>query len=232
MLLKELLDKRSTKIKHVERPVKTTAIHSGKHEELGVGYQTVTYFKEKFPNKVVKWAQVTGTNDPTYQFLRMCVNNQQNPYLPRIYAIKYYANPHKDYHPDDVEFKDEIYNVMTKTHKGVLIYVTEKLSHIKNNNITNVEQYGIDSYIQDFIRKRSKLPSDYKFSPSFLFFDAFKHPEIRKEMVKRSTDVNFKKLMRLLEPLFHNFASDTHKNNFMMRDDGHLVFVDPITYKE
>lgn len=238
MLLHELFDKSSTKIKHVSKPTATTAIHHQQQDILGVGYQTVTYFREKFPGKVVKWAQITGTSDPVYQFLRLCLNNQNNPYLPRIYKAKHYSDPHKNFDPNTFQndkLEDEIYTIMPKTHKGVVIYVTEKLKHLTNKDLKELSYYGISEESKQQLLNTSwikKVQNDFKVNDLMIFSLAFQYPNIRKEMKNATVDPHFKNVLRLLEPMFNSYRIDTHVNNFMCRDNGHLVFIDPVSYKE
>ena len=234
MLLTEILDKPSPKIKQVDRPTHTKNMHNPKLKLAGTGYQTVTYLKNKFPDKVVKWAQVTGTNDPVYQFIRLCLNNKNNPYLPKIYTAKYYTNPNKEISNtrfDSERLDDESYQIMSDTHKGVLIYVMEKLKPLSRDHITDVEQYGITEDMKRYIIDSVNF-AKINMHPSFYFTLGLELPKIRKIMMQNAKDPNFRKVLRAIEPLIANFRADTHHGNFMVRDDGHIVFVDPISYKD
>jgi hypothetical protein len=102
MLLIELLNKTIPSIhqSHVNRDASDVEwLEDGgykkpnKWEELGHGAQASAFFHPK-TNTVIKILYANGPQDPAYQFLRLCLKHQSNPYLPKIYAVKQY--PTKD----------------------------------------------------------------------------------------------------------------------------------------
>ncbi len=56
----------------------------------------------------------------------------------------------------------------------------------------------------------------------------FDSPQSRKNIYDKCSDINFKKALRLMEPLFGQFKNDLHGDNFMIRpNSNHLVIIDP-----
>ncbi len=90
MRLDEVLDKSIPSLKHVkQRKGSFDADNIKNLEQIGYGVQSDVYH-HKPTNAVVKILTISGTHDPSYQFYRMVLKHQDNPYFPRIYSIKQY----------------------------------------------------------------------------------------------------------------------------------------------
>jgi len=92
--------------------------------DLGSGTFAIAYEpKKQIGNKVVKVLEIYDETDPSYQFLRLCKNHQNNPFFPRIYNVKQYKN------------KGGVYNI---------VITMEKLFHIDETNPQLIAQlFGI-----------------------------------------------------------------------------------------
>jgi hypothetical protein len=185
-----------------------------KHSVIGSGYQALVYESSKHPNSVVKIIPITGENDPTYQFLRLCVNSK-NPYFPKIYSYKTYNT--KKLTPDDLEYLKNSYDDFYLSGPGyinakyLLFIVVEKLEH-SDDIIKLLQDVGLPLTDDDYVAVQSY----------------FHTKAARKSVMNYTTDINFKNALRHLEPLFANYNPDLHIDNFMVRNDGHLVINDPV----
>lgn len=94
MKLMEILSKEIPKL-----PIKLDnlkgRISNKNWNQIGQGIQA-DVFHHVPTNKVIKLVSISGSSDPTYQFLRIALKHQNNPYFPRIYNIKKYGKeyPH------------------------------------------------------------------------------------------------------------------------------------------
>lgn len=182
-----------------------------KADLLGNGIQTLVYAHEKYPNSAMKITAVPDMSDGAVQFLRVCVNHQDNPFFPKIYAYKL-VRP-KELEPDDIEYLNSIAARRIAGAKFYLVSVVEKLQPAPAEVVTDtLKSMGIDwegMYGATTLKKA---------------FDTFL---MRREMVIQCNNPDFIKAMRLLEPLFQNHFVDLHEGNFMLRGS-QLVINDPV----
>lgn len=226
MLLNEILSKSIPNLKQSSKAV-TDLWTSKQHSVIGVGAQTMAYLHKKFPNKVIKTVQISGTNDPSYQFLRICLKHQNNPWFPKIYTVKEYNSIQQQYRPrwnqyDNLNIGfDDKEGVPPSIQQKTLIVVMEKLQPIPKESITF-----------DFIRQHFSFDHRmYKTlqlkSPTALLFDLF-NGDYSKIIYNNTPDDNLKQALRLFVPLFKHYDGDMHPQNIMMRHPNQVVFIDPV----
>jgi len=221
--LNEILSKEIPNLKTSDKPVNDVWPNQ---KVLGIGAQSIAYLHKKYPDKVVKTIQVTGTADQSYQFLRLCTKHQNNPYFPKIYAMKYY--PSKQEPNNKLDFRDEDFEDYYDDYPparldNTLIIVTEFLTPLTDITNDDIHRLGLDDF---------ELPNNmisYKGRNDITFSMAFKNPTWRKYMQVHATDPQLKQALRLLEPLFKHYEPDMHTNNVMIRPPNQWVFIDPIS---
>lgn len=223
-ILKEVLDKPSPDIKKAKTAI-TGILPNRKSDVIGSGLQSIAYLHEKFPGKIIKTIQITGPDDPTYQFMRMALRHQDNPYFPKIYSIKKYDTKKlsiwaKMFKPKALDI-GKFYTPEQK--KYTLIVVLEQLRSI-TIEYADLRRMGIRDDLSPKERKRLNP----KLIPAFLLRMAFYSPQQRAITRQSVIDPQLKEALRLLEPLFRHFQPDMHEENIMARGDGHWVFMDPI----
>jgi len=190
------------------------------------GIQAIVFSHNKKPNTIIKMTGVTGTNDPAYQFLRVCVNHQDNPYFPKITNYKSYKN--KALTDDDLDYLEQqpsfvMEPIDDKPYQ--LLIVSEKLYDLNAIGETAIKKLLDDLGLTEVL-SRFRKPSIGQ-----AFVTAFNDESTRSLMQHACPDKWFKQALRLLEPLFKNanFLPDMHFNNIMLRQNGHLVIIDPIS---
>lgn len=97
MLLNEILNKTHPDIRSSSKPMprgRNLEYNTPKNwENVGRGQQSNVFTHPLHPNKVIKvTVALNDVEDPTYQFIRLCKSNQDNPYFPKIYNIKKYPS--------------------------------------------------------------------------------------------------------------------------------------------
>lgn len=215
MLLKEVLDKKIPNLRTSQKELdrNNDSFSQDKWRKLGGGLQSRTY--NYLPRQTaVKVANITGSDDPTYQFLRVVLKHQDNPYFPKIYSVrKYKLKP------------TESSRRAINNHK--LIITMEKLGKFTSFDIKQLEKtIGVK-----FGRFFGKSMSDEEAS-KHLQTKLFRDPQWRLKLRRTTKDAYLRQALRLLEPLFNHYRSDMHFGNIMLRGIGpnkHLVFIDPIT---
>lgn len=108
MLLRELLTKQITPIRTARKSVDDVSdptdfkwLEGGgydlpkKWEKLGYGAQTSAFLHTN-SGTAVKVLYVEGPQDPAYQFLRLCLQHQNNIHFPKIYTYKQYKTKDPD----------------------------------------------------------------------------------------------------------------------------------------
>ncbi len=234
MLLTEILEKSSPNIRTSKKPVLDILGHKT-HEVLGVGGQAIAYLHKKFPGKVIKPIQITGPDDPQYQFTRLCLKHQDNPYFPKIYAVKMYPTKEVNWREREDKFsrtsdKDRVLGQEAPYQMEYTLYVvTERLQHMTTVSEKTIEEMGFDiptaTISQDEWHryKTRERVIEHRFRSMF-------HDHItRRNLLKTVRDPKLKQALRLLEPLFRNFEADMHFGNIMLRGK-QWVITDPITY--
>lgn len=225
MILAEILSKQIPNLKSSNKLV-SDIIANSNNKVVGIGAQSIAYLHKKFPGKVIKTIQISGTSDPSYQFIRMCLKHQDNPYFPKIFSVKMYNS--KQYNKESdryTEFDNIVDNdVPPAAQNNVLIVVTEKLTDMTGITLQDLERYGIEDF---------PIPSKmkgYKRQHSIQFRLAFKDRDFRQYMQQVVTDQHLKQALRLLEPLFRHYEPDMHDGNIMIRQPNQWVFIDPVVF--
>ncbi len=156
---------------------------------------------------VTKSAGITGPTDPAVEFLKIILDNQDNPFFPKIYHARMYrSNTAKD---DDHQF---------------LVVQMEKLTPLTSSKIQDAalslfNQLGFrGDHVDDVARDIDRLASG---SMSTSEVDNF---------LNKTKNPNFKKAVNLILPHMRKHGSDFHGGNWMIRLTGsgpQLVIIDP-----
>lgn len=232
MLLNEILEKPSSRIGTSKKPV-LDILGSKNHEVLGVGGQAIAYLHKKFPGKVIKPVQIVGPEDPQYQFTRLCIRHQDNPYFPKIYAVKMYPTKELDWREREEMFsrksdKDRVLGSEAPYQMPFTLYVvTEKLHKIRDISVKAIAKMGIivpPIAPDEWSRFRTEEQGIEEH-----FANMFRTPAGRLNIMRTVHDPKLKEALRLLEPLFRNYTPDMHFGNIMLRGN-QWVITDPITY--
>ena len=208
---------------------KTTGIITHpSHQILDVGGQAIATLHKRFPNKVIKTIQIYGTDDPVYQFLRLALKHQNNPYFPRIYAVKQYDTQQLTYSDREDQFSEldveDKYSPAPSQLEKTLFVVMERLYPLSSIDYQVLEKLGIeDVEIPAYMQQHFRVDE-------IKFRTAFNSPKWRKVMYNTVQDKYFKQALRLLEPLFRHYVPDMHDSNIMTRDNGHWVIIDPVSH--
>lgn len=181
-------------------------VNSGKLSPIGnEGGQSSAFLHSK-SGKVVKVSMLyTGENDPIYQFVRMCLNHQDNSHFPKIYSVKQY--PGDD--TDELRLALTMERLYPMEWDDIKTYV--KMLGINPDDWSQFDQTTLSLHVKDMLEK----------------------PNVRYKIYKMTTDPSLKQAMKLLEPLFRNYSADMHFGNVMVRktpQGPQLVFMDPVTY--
>lgn len=234
MLLNEILTKNINNLKVSGKNPINDFMGSDKTSILGIGAQAIAYLHEKYPNKIIKTIQISGSDDPQYQFIRLCYNNQNNPYFPKIYAVKLFKSKKVSNKKRWEQFDDEI---PPSIKKQVMVVVMERLHPLTSISKQDLEQKGLLPEINDIAKKwqvdmikSGKIPE--KDIVSRMFRMAFENQTYRKRILSLITDRNLKNAIRLMEPLFKHYHPDVHTGNIMIRSPNQWVFIDPVSKDE
>lgn len=180
---------------------------------IGNGIQTMVYAHKKYPNSVLRVSAVEGVGDPLAQFLRVCVNHPNNPYLLKIHSYKLVPASAITY-DEAVLLKGMGADIIADGAPFYLISVVEKLQSANDAAVYDaMERMGI--HLDDFTLKPNDIGT--------AFYNKIK----RRKMYEICTDPQFRAALRLLEPLFTKFIPDLHGDNFMLRGT-QLVIIDPV----
>lgn len=231
MKVSELLEKK-LEFKTSQKPIHGM-IQSKQLNHLGTGVTAIAYEHKKRPNTVIKTIQLLNKEDPTFAFVRLCMNNKENPFLPKIYAAKVYNIQRMD--PDE---REQLYQMMdpedSPPEEGqfVMIIVMEKLYPIHNAANRAVATQLLQQ-LQVVPSNPDEIPPNLVGvrDPLSITNRKFANPFKRQELKQSSSNRQFKQALRLLEPLFKYGEPDLHKKNIMLRQTTNgpeLVLVDPI----
>jgi hypothetical protein len=200
----------------------TGLINSPGLKPLGAGWQALAYGLKSRPGTVVKTTNITGENDPVFQFIRVAKNHQDNPFFPRIGKIKMYATKRIPDDERDEQMLEILPGKFTPEFRDyMLVYVTEEL--IPTDTLPEEQVRDI---IINLINTNSEKPLRQFVS---MLFQTKKNRAILRN---RSKNEYFTQALRLLEPLFSRFHPDVHLGNVMFRKSGdsyQLVFIDPLS---
>jgi hypothetical protein len=167
---------------------------------LGWGIATTAHHHPT-TNKVVKYTRLKyQQQDPMYQFMRLAYAHQSNPYFPKIYNIKSYGKA----------------GYMDK-----LVATVEKALPLT--------QQGIQQWFTLLGTSHEEFAKSGANSPDEFLVSLFKDPMHRAKIKSLTSDPHLKQALRLLEPLFQHYSPDMHTGNIMVRSDGHLIIMDPVS---
>lgn len=212
-----------------------------KHTQyLGTGIQAIVHKYKNRPNTVIK-INLTLESDPYEQFLRLILNHQNNPFFPRIYAVKKYPINRLDY---------ESYQHLVKTSGGtpdfmdsdildnmdsLIIVVMEKLIPLEKIDpmvikgwfdMLNVVDLPDFEKVKKFINSPRHAESAYH-----MLAEVLNDASARWLIIQNTKHPKLKDALRLLGPLFNRHRSDIHDDNIMARltsTGPQLVITDPI----
>ena len=206
--------------------------------------QSIVY---KHNDIIVKAVSNFGETDPTYQFLRICMNHPTNPFFPTIYKAKQY--PAKTVSAKELAYiathATEMDGKPPRTRDYVLIITTEYLVGLDLSDQLSgyLIQIGIYGIILRFRETSEKFRAVYApLGPAhwhsldaigFAVYEAFQDANARLEMRLATTNKDFANALRLLEPLFSNANSrpDVHFGGNILFRGMQFVINDPITYR-
>lgn len=204
---------------------------------LGAGIQG---FASKFlarPNTVVKIA-LMGESDAYEEFIRVAKAHQDNPFFPRIIAVKKYridSLSHSEYvelmgklDVSEVFMDERILDSMT----WMMILVMEELASAEQpqledaivHNLTQLYGEEAMNIIYDSLGRTDDMEVDALLS-------ILNHTFIRKIVVKNTPNPQFRNALRLIHPLLVKNMADIRSANVMIRLTGQgpqLVFIDPV----
>ena len=231
MLLNEILYKDIPSLRQSTKPI-SDILDNKNYEVVGTGAQAIAYLHKKFPGKIIKTIQIHGPHDPSYQFLRLILKHQDNPYFPKIFSVKLYKTIKTTYEERGALFdmlgSEVDFSIPPSDLNSTLFVVTERLTRLGEITKQDIERFGLGQTDIDMIQY--KYPNAKRI-PERALTAAFRLPKTRKEMLQKITDPNLNKALRLLEPLFRNYEPDMHGSNIMLRGS-QWVIADPISHPQ
>lgn len=231
MIINEILSKSSGQIKVSNKEI-TDDQPVNTHSIEGMGAQAIAYVHKKFPNKTIKFVQCVGVEDPVYQFLRLCINHQDNPFFPKIYHVKRYNTKEQTRGERLTKFiPHNKTDSLPYPQSFTLIVVMEKLQRLRMSDVSmeKMKMMGADT-LPNILLPTSTLKASEEYKTYVKFQAACEEPKYRKMMYDHITDPHLKQAVKLLEPLFNHYTPDMHMGNIMVRPNGQWVILDPITY--
>lgn len=244
MLLCEILDKPIRNLRTSQKSVSDVINHPNQ-SVIGTGFQSMAYLHKKFPNQIIKTIQITGTSDPQYQYLRLVLNHQDNPYFPKVKVVKQFNTSKTSQEDREVKFSvlktesgETLDDFLPPQEQDYTLYVImERLHPLPKLSSTELDRLGIrpeiddiytlgSIYVKFFINQAEAGRVDV------LLNIAFKSTTYRKRILTTANDPNLKQALRLLEPLFKHYSIDMHQGNIMIRGQNQWVFIDPISYND
>lgn len=222
--------------------------------QAGTGVQAVAYLHKKFPNTIVKAIYIEGEHDAAYQFVRLCMNHQNNPFFPKIFYAKMYDTRYdgieqsKLYKSNDLpDYRPQLLIVvMEKLHKidedmgyETSLQLLQSLGILPEDLSKHPKQWTTQQWRERFDKNAAGYEDEEEWwtnldEPSPLEYrikGMFEIPKNRMWLRNNTNNPKLAEAMRLLEPLFRRFTPDIHMDNIMIRRTGvgpQLVFVDPV----
>jgi hypothetical protein len=199
---------------------------------IATGTQAIAYYHKTHPNTVVKVAAVSGEGDPIWQFLRICINNQKNPYFPKIFNYKIFnlksiTDEEEAYLENNPEFE---YLPIHDNRKMQILMVTERLNEITAPEFEqSLSKLGLDKLI-NYTKRKWQPGYSYPLTTDLIWKMLMDKEVGRRYLRSESSDKHFSDAIRLLSPLIATgrMYADVHLGNMMLRKDGQLVFNDPL----
>lgn len=196
------------------------------------GCQAIAYYHKTHPNTVVKVAAVSGEDDPLWQFLRICINHPNNPYFPKVFNHKVLNL--KQITPEEEDYLETLpsfeYLPIHDKRKLQIVMVTERLSEIDELQFDAViDGIGLRPLF-NHIKRLLQPKTRYTLNTTMIMGRLMDNRGGRKDLRKFSKDKYFSDAIRLLSPLLATgkMYSDIHLDNIMIRNDGQIVFNDPL----
>lgn len=192
-------------------------------EPIGSGAFAEVYEGKK-PGTVIKHA----VNDSSYfQFIQVALENQDNPFFPRIYNVKLYKVSSID---------PKTRRVRTDIREGRQMLVEmEKLIPLRNDKVRDVVSHLVDQlgfekepYPNNLKHADERTKENIQLTRTLVFGTSTK--EARNKLRERSQNPNFVEALDALENLFNRNMTDTTMDNWMIRPTMHgpqLVLTDP-----
>lgn len=223
-----------TEIKRLPLPTSSKTVTVSKPRNMtsiGAGIQSFVYANENKPDRVVKLT-LAADNDAYEAFLKLILHHQDNPFLPKIYAVKKYRID--TISPDEYIELKRLLTSMGSTSmdekelrrvKWLLIVVTERLVPIRQADRDELTQSLKKLYGPEGLKLCRTQWSDCN-----IIYPLTK-PNLLNELVRLTPNWQFRKAIRLVRLLFKKYAEDIHKENIMFRQTPtglQLVFNDPV----
>lgn len=170
-----------------------------KYKEIGSGVSSVNFSHKDNPNIVIKSIQLNGdySDSSEYQFLRVCLNHQDNPWFPKIYNAKLYKPSNK------IIVKMEKLEKITKEDYKKLIkifnvdYVVQSGRSMHHVETTLRGKFNTPQNVNDLIRKTTNIQLQQAFRLLKPFFNRY------------GSDLHFDNVMKrkngqfvLLDPIY------------------------------
>lgn len=200
MKLDEVVD--MDRVRPLKRPF--SAATTPKNEPVGSGVSGVVYKSQRgIGDTVTKFHRLYDydpKDDPYLHFIRLAVDNQNNPYFPRIKSVKivnYKPSTHLVVQMEKLAPMDS-----EKTRKLATHLLRNQGIIGENENVEHVMEAT-----ETYDGRRALAYKAYKADNEFLF-----------------------EALNMLEPLLSRFGSDLHSGNWMIRlgPAPQLVITDPV----
>lgn len=180
---------------------------------MGAGTQSYIYGNEKSrPNSISKITRLErNLNDPSVDFTELAMQNQNNPFFPRISNPKILAYERSRF--------DRLF---------WLAMQQEKLQPMTGKKTQDAAAGMLQSL--GFTDNDDFQKSMWEYGPDELLRGAFNDPAWRQKMIDSTNNPHFAEALQLLGPLFDKHKSDMKQDNFMLRMTQHgpqVVFIDP-----
>lgn len=187
MKLLELIDlERTRKTKVSTDPWTFPEKMAGGKKHIGHGISSVA-FPSKKPNTILKTSYHESSNDPYFQYLKLVLDNQDNPFFPRIYNAKTYEHTTRKGRPV-VALVVEMEKLISPRHPKM----RDTMPHL-------YEQVGLNYSVDQrdewnnptFIKKVQQKTTNPKFAEALQllspYFNKFKSDLHRKNIMVRLT---------------------------------------------
>lgn len=171
-----------------------------KYKELGSGVSSVNFSHKDNPDIVIKSIQINHghyADSSEYQFLRACLNHQDNPWFPKIYNAKLYKSSNK------IIVKMEKLEKLTKEDYRKLIkifnvgYIVQNKRTMRDVEITLRGKFNTPQNVEELIKNTTNTRLQQAFRLLKPFFK------------KYGSDLHFDNIMKrknghfvLLDPVF------------------------------
>lgn len=183
--------------------------------KIGEGLYAKVYENPKSPNRVFKIADIMDKklDDAYLAFIKEAIQNQDNPFFPRIYNAKIYESIKTD--KTGLNVIDEMTLVVEMEKLVSLLH-----DRIKDSSLSLLKQMGIDVKEHESSNVISSILDGIFYSE-----------RERQRLIKRSTNPLFVEALKAIDSLFKKHSIDVQAANWMVRLTGqgpHIVITDPV----